>query len=148
MIDYAEVESAAAARDRVNKVIVLLGSEKTNLLTSYGLWLKRGSPKISAPEVESLLEYPNGYDFVYNFTQAVDGQVHFKSRMVTMSLVCLRPKNQWDSIRGNLESALQGQWLEFWFTRYPDQHYRGLFEVDFTPGDKIATVDISATCAA
>lgn len=146
-MDYTTAE-ATAARSNMNDVVVLVGTQQVSLRSSYGLWLKTGQPKISAPEVESLLEYPNGYDFVYNFTQAVDGQVHFKNRNVTMNLVCLRPKSQWDSIRGNLESALQGQWLEFWFSRYPDLHYKGLFEVELTPGDKTATVDISVTCAA
>lgn len=148
MRDYTEAESAASASNRFNKVIVLLGAEKTNLLTSYGLWLKKGSPKISAPEVESLLEYPPGYDFVYNFTQAVDGKVHFKSRTVTMEFACLRPKNQWDSIRGELESALQGQWLEFYFSNSPDIHHTGLFEVELTPGTDIAVVTITVTCTA
>lgn len=148
MKNYAELEALAEKSGRFNDVLVRTGTETVSLRTAYGLWLKKEQPEIGAPEVESLLECPPGFDFVYNFTQAVDGKVHFKQRDIRMSFLCIRPKNQWESIRGELESALQGQWLEFYFSKSPDVHYQGLFEVELTPGTDSAAVEITVTCTA
>lgn len=148
MRDYAAMEAAAKASGRFNDVVVLISGEQVSMMQGYGLWLKKEQPQINAPEVESLLEYPAGFDFVYNFTQAVDGYVHFKQREIRMSFVCDRPKAQWEYIRSELETALQGQWLEFWFSKTPEQRFTGLFEVELMPGDYMAAVDITVTCAA
>lgn len=148
MKNYTALEALAEKSGRFNDVLVRIGTETVSLRSAYGLWLKKAQPEIGAPEVEGLLEYPPGYDFVYNFTQAVDGKVHFNSRSVTMAFLCILPKNQWDSIRGELESALQGQWLEFYFSKTPDIRYIGLFEVELTPGTDSAEVTITVTCTA
>lgn len=147
MKDYAVLESIAAKSNCCNDVIVQLSSESLSLRTTYGLWLKKSQPTIQAPEVESLLEYPAGFDFVYNFTQALDGNVHFVQRGISMSFLCDRPKSQWESIRSALETAMQGQRLTFWFSYAPEIRYQGFFEVSLTPGVSCATVSIDVTCA-
>lgn len=148
MKDYAILESNAAKSGKYNDVVVTIGSTATSLRSTYGLWLKKGQPVINAPEVESLLECPAGFDFVYDLTQAVDGQVHYKKRVINMQFACIRPKAHWEHIRSQLETALQGQWLTFYFSKEAGKTYTGLFEVELTPGTHTATVDITVTCAA
>lgn len=147
MLDYLAVEKAAAQSPKIPKVFVQLDGEFKSLLTEYGLWLKKNGLDIGPPDVEGEQEYPPGYDMVLDFTQAVDGKVHFKKRAISIELVCLRPKAQWESIRSQLETALQGQWLKFYVSRDPDKAYQGQFEVELTPGDYTATVKISVTGA-
>lgn len=146
MRDYAAMEAAAEASGKFNDLVVVIGKTQTSMRSTYGLWLKTGQPVIGAPEAQTKLEYPPGYDFVYDFTKALDGNVHFQQRAITASFVCDRPKAHWESIRSKLETALQGQWLEFWFTIDPENHYTGFFEVELKPGKHMATVDITATC--
>lgn len=147
MKDYAALEAAAAQNPRLNDVLVQQGENYISLRSTFGLWLKKEGRQINAPTVESLQEYPPGYDMVLDFTQAVDSKVHFKQRTVPLSFVCLRPKEQWETIRSGLENALQGRWLEFYFSRTPDQRREGQFSVEFTPGDITAEVSISVVCA-
>ena len=116
MKDYAALEAAAAQNPRLNDVLVQQGENFISLRSAFGLWLKKEGRQINAPTVESLQEYPPGYDMVLDFTQAVDSKVHFKQRTVPLSFVCLRPKEQWETIRSGLENALQGRWLEFYFS--------------------------------
>ena len=118
MKDYAALEAAAAQNPRLNDVLVQQGENFISLRSTFGLWLKKEGRQINAPTVESLQEYPPGYDMVLDFTQAVDSKVHFKQRTVPLSFVCLRPKEQWETIRSGLENALQGRWLEFYFSGY------------------------------
>ena len=128
MKDYAALEAAAAQNPRLNDVLVQQGENFISLRSAFGLWLKKEGRQINAPTVESLQEYPPGYDMVLDFTQAVDNKVHFKQRTV-------------------LENALQGRWLEFYFSRTPDQRREGQFSVELTPGDITAEVSISVVCA-
>lgn len=93
MKDYAALEAAAAQNPRLNDVLVQQGENFISLRSAFGLWLKKEGRQINAPTVESLQEYPPGYDMVLDFTQAVDSKVHFKQRTVPLSFVCLRPKS-------------------------------------------------------
>ena len=79
MKDYAALEAAAAQNPRLNDVLVQQGENFISLRSTFGLWLKKEGRQINAPTVESLQEYPPGYDMVLDFTQAVDSKVHFKS---------------------------------------------------------------------
>ncbi len=147
MINYAEAEAAAAKNPRLNDVFVQLDGAFTSLRSEFGLWLKKQSPEIGPPDVEGEQEYPPGFDMVLDFTRSVDGKVHFKQRNVAMSFSCLRPKNQWETIRSRLETAMQGQWLTFYFSRAPDVLREGQFAVELTPGNTAAEVSITVTCA-
>lgn len=145
MLDYQAMEKSAAQSPKIPKVFVQLDGAFKSLLTEYGLWLKKNGLDIGPPDVEGAQEYPPGYDIVLDFTQAVDGKVHFKKRPISMEFVCLRPKEQWEDIRGQLENDMQGQWLPFYVSRNPDKTYQGQFEVELTPGDYTATVKINVT---
>lgn len=147
MRDYTAAEAAAAENPAMNDVQVELDGTYTSLRSGYGLWLQKQSPQIGAPEVEGEQAYPPGYDFVLDFTQGVDGKVHFKQRNVSLSFLCLRPKEQWESIRSALETALQGQWLRFYCSRAPEIIREGQFAVELTPGQNSASVTIDVTCA-
>lgn len=146
MKDYEAMENAAKKSGKINDVVVSVNGENVSLLTTYGLWLKKCYPDINAPEIESCLEYPNGFDFVYNFTQAVDGKVHYKSRVITLEFACLRPKTQWQTIRDELDRALQGQWRSFFFTDFPNFIWSGLFETELIPKTSYAEVKLKAVC--
>lgn len=145
MTYYESLEVAAAHNPNLNDMRVLFGSETVSLRTRFGLWLNKGSPTIGKPETESNLVYVPGSDKVLNLTRALDGRVHYKQRTITAEFTVLRPKKQLDSIRHELETILQGQWLRFYFVQ-GGELWDGLFDVEITPGDHNATVSIKATC--
>lgn len=147
MRDYAALEALAAKNSRLTDVFVRLGDQFVSLRSTCGLWLQKQSPQIGAPDVEGEQIFPPGFDFVLDLTQAVDSKVHFKQRQIRMTFACLRPKAQWDTIRSDLETALQGEWLSFYFSRSPDIQYQGQFAVELTPGKTSATVEITVTSA-
>ena len=67
----------------------LLGAKIGNFhtLTDWGLYLKVGSPKISAAEVDEYLVQVTGSDALLNLTAWDDGKVHYKKRTITMELL-------------------------------------------------------------
>ena len=130
------------------ELVVIISGKEYNLCDEYGLYLKKNSLDIGTPEVESSLEYPPGYDFVLDFTQAVDSQVHWKQRTITAKFYTTLPKKKWNKVRSDLEKILQGQWWSFYFTNAPNLVFEGLFDVDAVPdNDGRLIVSISATCA-
>lgn len=143
---YESIHAAAAKNPRLNDVHVFVGGEETSLRSRFGLWLNKGSPTIGKAETESNLVYVPGSDKVLNLTRALDGKVHFKKRTITMEFTVLRPKKTWENVRSDLETALQGQWLQFYFELDPSWIWTGFFDVEFKPGDHSATVTITATC--
>lgn len=145
MTDYAAAEAAAAKNPKLNDVFVKLDGEFTSLRSKWGLWLQKKSPQLGAPEVEGEQAYPPGFDMVLDFTQGVDSKVHFRKRIIALQFRCLRPKTQWDVIRSQIETAMQGQWLTFYFSRAPEILYQGQFAAELTPGTTSATVEIKVT---
>ena len=147
MRDYAAMEAIAAQNPNLNDVRIFLDASTTvSLRSTYGLWLKKGSPKIGPAEPDTNLVEVPGADFLLDLTRAVDGSVHYKKRKITMDFVCGRPKTQWPSIRDKLETLLQGQWVRFYFTR-DKETWAGQFEVSLTPDENgQATVSMTATC--
>ncbi len=137
---------AAAEKAGTPDVLVELGGVFTSLRTEYGCWLKKDSTDIGSPEVEKKLEYPPGLDAILDMTQGLDGKVHFKQRTVSFEFAVLRPQNQWESIRSNLETVLQGQWLRLRLSNSTTIR-EGLFTVELTPSTYTASVSISVTCA-
>lgn len=146
MTDYAVAEALAEKNANLNDVRIFLDSSDTiSLRSKFGLWLKQGSPKIGKPEADTnLIEVP-GADFLLDLTKAVDGVVHYKKRTITMEFLCDRPRDQWPSIRDDLETLLQGQWTRFYFTR-DKEVWSGQFDVTLTPGTEHASVSMTATC--
>ena len=146
MTYYESIEAAAAKNLRLNDVHVFLGSSEISLRSAFGLWLNKGYPVVGKAETESNLVYVPGSDKVLNLTRALDGKIHFKKRTITMKFTVLRPKKTWEIVRSDLETALQGQWLQFYFELDPSWMWTGFFDVELVPGDYSATVTITATC--
>lgn len=147
MRDYAAMEAIAAQNPNLNDVRIFLDASTTiSLRSTYGLWLKKDSPKIGPEETDTNLVEVPGADFLLDLTRAVDGSVHYKKRKIIMEFVCGRPKAQWPGIRDKLETLLQGQWVRFYFTR-DKETWAGQFEVSLTPDENgKATVSMTATC--
>ena len=137
---------AAAEKAGTPDVLVELDGAFTSLRKEYGCWLKTDGTDIGAPDVEERLEYPPGLDAVLDMTQGLDSKVHFKQRAVSLAFAVLRPQNQWENLRSNLETALQGQWLRFRLSNSITIR-EGLFTVELTPGAYTAAVSIRVTCA-
>ena len=141
------MEAIAAQNPNLNDVRIFLDASTTiSLRSTYGLWLKKDSPKIGPEEPDTNLVEVPGADFLLDLTRAVDGSVHYKKRKITMEFVCGRPKAQWPGIRDMLETLLQGQWVRFYFTR-DKETWAGQFEISLTPDENgKATVSMTATC--
>lgn len=137
---------AAAEKAGTPDVLVELDGAFTSLRKEYGCWLKTDGTDIGAPDVEEKLEYPPGLDAVLDMTQGLDSKVHFKQRAVSLAFAVLRPQNQWENLRSNLETALQGHWLRFRLSNSTTIR-EGLFTVELTPGAYTAAVSIRVTCA-
>ena len=145
MTFYESLEAAAAQNPNINDVRVQYGAETISLRSQFGLWLNKGSPTIGKPETESNLVYVPGSDKVLNLTRALDGKVHYKQRIISAEFTLLRPKSQWETIRHELDTILQGQWLRFYFTR-DGELWDGLFDIEVKPGDYKATASLKVTC--
>ena len=145
MRDYSALEALAAKSPRLNDMCITTPTQTFSMRSDFGLWLNKGSPVVGKLETDSMLVEVPGADFLLDLTRAVDGSVHHKKRKITMEFVCDRPKVQWASIRAQLEALLQGQWLRFYFTR-DGELWDGLFDIEMKPGDRAATVSITATC--
>lgn len=137
---------AAAEKAGTPDVLVELDGAFTSLRKEYGCWLKTDGTDIGAPDVEEKLEYPPGLDAVLDMTQGLDSKVHFKQRAVSLAFAVLRPQNQWENLRSNLETVLQGHWLRFRLSNSTTIR-EGLFTVELTPGAYTAAVSIRVTCA-
>lgn len=137
---------AAAEKAGTPDVLVELDGAFTSLRKEYGCWLKTDGTDIGAPDVEEKLEYPPGLDAVLDMTQGLDSKVHFKQRAVSLAFAVLRPQNQWENLRSNLETVLQGHWLRFRLSNSITIR-EGLFTVELTPGAYTAAVSIRVTCA-
>ena len=146
MTYYESLEAAAKQNPNLNDVLIQFGSETVSLRSDFGLWLNTSSPLVGKPETESNLVYVPGSDKVLNLTRALDGKVHHKKRTITMEFSMLRPPKQCESIRSQLESILQGQWLKFRFALDPSWIWTGLFDVEVKPEAYKATVTITAIC--
>ena len=145
MRDYAVLEALAAQNPRLNDMRITTPTQTFSMRSDFGLWLNRDSPQIGKPETNSMFVEVPGADFLLDLTCAIDGQVHYKKRVITMELTCDRPKAQWASIRYQLDTLLQGQWLRFYFTR-DGEVWAGQFDAELIPGEYQATVSITATC--
>ena len=75
-------------------------------LNDWGLYLKVGSPKIGAAEVDEYLVQVTGSDTLLNLTAWDDGKVHYKKRTITMELLCNAPKSKWPSIESTIANAM------------------------------------------
>lgn len=137
---------AAAEKAGTPDVLVELDGAFTSLRKEYGCWLKTDGTDIGAHDVEEKLEYPPGLDAVLDMTRGLDSKVHFKQRAVSLAFAVLRPQNQWENLRSNLETALQGHWLRFRLSNSTTIR-EGLFTVELTPGAYTAAVSIRVTCA-
>lgn len=146
MTYYESLEAAAEKNPNLNDVIVLYNGEEISLRKKWGLWLKTGSPDVGKAEPETNLVYVPASDKVLNLTRALDGKVHYKKRTIQMDFKVLRPHKQWENIRSELETLLQGQWLTFHFAQDPSWVWTGLFECSLTPGQTSAAASITATC--
>lgn len=146
MTYYESLEAAAEKNPNLNDVIVLYNGEEISLRKKWGLWLKTGSPDVGKAEPETNLVYVSASDKVLNLTRALDGKVHYKKRTIQMDFKVLRPPKQWENIRSELETMLQGQWLTFRFAQDPSWVWTGLLECSLTPGQTSAAASITATC--
>ena len=146
MTYYESLEAAAEKNPNLNDVIVLYNGEEISLRKKWGLWLKTGSPDVGKAKAETNLVYVPASDKVLNLTRALDDKVHYKKRTIQMDFKVLRPPKQWENIRSELETMLQGQWLTFRFAQDPSWVWTGLFEVSLTPGQTCAAASITTTC--
>lgn len=126
----------------------LLGAQigDHHTLKDWGLYLKVGSPKISAPETDEYLVQVPGSDTLLNLTNALDGRPHYKKRTITMELLCTAPKKQWPTIYSDLANAIHGQWLQCRFDDDPGFYWEGLWSVDMSKDRLSSTVTITGTC--
>lgn len=142
---YESIHAAAEKNPRLNDVHVFLEEKETSLRSRFGLWLNKSYPQIGKAQTESNLVYVPASDKPLNLTRALDGKIHYRQRTIQMQFTVMQPKAMWETIRSELETALQGQWLKFLFTEDPSWTWTGLFDVELTPGEYQATATITVT---
>lgn len=115
-------------------------------LNDWGLYLKVGSPKISAAEVDEYLVQVPGSDTLLNLTDALDGRTHYKKRTITMELLCRASKKTWPNLYSQIANAIHGKWLQCKFDNDPSFYWEGLWSVSMTRDRLSSTFTITGTC--
>ena len=114
-------------------------------LKDWGLYLKVGSPKIGAAEVDEYLVQVTGSDTLLNLTAWDDGKVHYKKRTITMELLCNAPKSKWPSIESTIANAIHGKWLRCKFDEDSAWYWEGLWKVSPSRDRLSSTFTITGT---
>lgn len=116
-------------------------------LKDLGLYLKVGGKVISLPETQKMLQEVRGSDIILDLTRAVDGEVHYGARKISLTFLCKAPKNSWDTIQSALANAIHGQWLRCVFDDDSTWYWLGLWEVGEPQPDRNSiTFPVTGTC--
>lgn len=112
---------------------------------SWGM-IMTSAPAISQPEPIINLVEIYGRDQPLDLTQALDGDVHYQARTVTMEFVCMDGKYS-DSNRDHMINFLHGQRKVFCFDNDPNWSYVGRLSCGEVTYKKHAWyITITATC--
>jgi hypothetical protein len=118
-------------------------------LNYWGLYLKKGSPSIGEAEPQTLFVDVPGRDGSLDLSAAIDGQIHYNDRTITVELVCTRPREEWAAIDEDLKAYLHGHRMNVTFDNDPEWYWTGRWSVGALKRNTngTATIKITGTCS-
>ena len=101
---------------------------------------------IDPPEVQSYTVEVPGRDGALDFTEALDGLVHYKNRTVTMEMQCFAEDEDYAALESKCRGLLHGRRMPIRFDSDPGYYFLGRLSVDWASGPNIDTATITAEC--
>lgn len=114
--------------------------------TDWGL-LQVGPAVISPPDVQTYFIDVPGRDGSLDYTTALDGNVHYKSRQFKVTLKCVEKRAQLKSVYSNLLNFLHGKKIRAICDDESNFYWEGRFEVEAPKWNNVGywTIDVKGT---
>ena len=99
--------------------------------------------KVSPAEPKYNISEIPGSDEVIDYTDTLDGHVHYKQREYSQKFNIIKPRSSWFSIYSDIMDYLQGKKLKMILDEDPTYYYEGRFQVDeWNSEEKYSTITI------
>ncbi len=105
------------------------GTVSKHTLNDFGLY-QVGAAYVAPPEIQSEKVVVPGMDGALDFTEALDGHVHYGMREFRARYRCIEPRDKWASIYSKLMNFLHGVSLQAVLDDDIGFYYIGRFEVN------------------
>ena len=104
------------------------------------------SVEVESPQpVTYTVEVP-GRDGELDFTEALDGRVHYKPRKISMEFYCFGEDGELPELEQNCINTLHGRKMPIYLDADPEYYYLGRLSVSWKYGENLDTVSIEAEC--
>lgn len=118
--------------------LTLISQEEYKLVTS--------SVEAAPPDpVTKTVEVP-GRDGELDFTEALDGRVHYKPRKISMEFYCFGEDEELPELERDCINTLHGKKMRIYLDADPEYYYLGRLSVSWKYGENLDTVSIEAEC--
>ena len=104
------------------------------------------SIEVESPDPVTYTVDVPGRDGDLDFTEALDGRVHYKPRNISMEFYCFGEDEELSELEQNCINPLHGKKMEIFFDADPNYYYWGRLSVSWSYGDNLDTVSIHADC--
>lgn len=101
---------------------------------------------ISPPAVKTYTVSVPGRDQVLDYTESLDGLVHYENRTITMEMQCFAEDEEYASLEHKCRNLLHGKKMSIQFDSDPGYYYLGRLSVDWRSEPNIDTASITADC--
>lgn len=105
-------------------------------MRDFGLY-PRGKPIIAAPTIKKQATDVPGMDGELDFTESLDGTVHYNNREGTFPYVYLGSRTQWDAVYHRVLAALHGKKMAVVLDEDNGGYYYGRFAVQPPQYDRL-----------
>lgn len=102
---------------------------------------------ISPPEAQTYTVSVPGRDGDLDFTESLDGMVHYKNRIITMEMQCFAEDEEYAALEHKCRNLLHGKKMEIQFDSDPGYYYLGRLSVDWRSEPNIDAATIIADCS-
>lgn len=99
-----------------------------------------------SPQAETHTVEVPGRDGALDFTEALDGTVHYKSRRLSMEFYCFGEDGELPQLEEDCRNALHGKKMQISLDADPEYYYLGRLSVSWSSGENVDTVSIEAEC--
>lgn len=101
---------------------------------------------ISPPEAQTYQVSVPGRDGDLDFTEALDGMIHYKNRTVTMEMQCFAEDEEYAALEHKCRNFLHGKKMKIQLDSDPGYYYLGRLSVDWRSEPNIDAATITADC--
>ena len=102
---------------------------------------------ISPPEAQTYTVSVPGRDGDLDFTESLDGMVHYKNRIITMEMQCFAEDEEYAALEHKCRNFLHGKKMKIQLDSDPGYYYLGRLSVDWRSEPNIDAATIIADCS-